>query len=1057
MAYSAEFYAKRNALAESLMADGWEEEEAYQYADGEIAKQLSPTQMQASPISAASSTAAPSTAMQIVQRLQTKGIDPSFATTTQLEEARQAVGAPPVPAAQVVAATSGGMAAPVSAPEVNPYTYNAEMGWHDQYGNVADWAEAEAIQKRIDEAAKAASVPEGYTRLGPVMNTPQGIVGDVYKDTDGKFYVEESVPTGVGLQRTVNYRAIPWNAQQVQAELGAQTAAREQMQADENPDYGGGVLSNIIGMTKDLATSGAGQVISLPFAVAGAQNLMNGGGLSNLFNMTQAPAPVADASAAFNTVAGGGGESIINGGALTDLMSPNMSVAPWVTGPNAVEAAEMAAGQFSIAPEYLAANAVTPSWLAPAMAAAATTPTATAVPPAAIPPAAVPGAGAAVAGAPSLSTLASGASLAGTAATLGGGADQVGSDWASLGINPDGTINQDVMNGGLLPTDPNTGLVLPNFQASPSGTGNQALDDFIKSQGGTYDSIAPGTGTASDAPGVPTGLMDGLSNSDLLKLGLPLAGAALGGLSGASQAGTTTTVQDLPDWLKPYVTGNLDAAKAYMAANPQDNSLLDPARAELNKTIAGDYLNSNPANAFYSGAQNYVNPGIAGMQAGASGAYVGQNPGDAGYRAAQNYINPGIAALQSGASGSFMGLNPADAGYRAAQNYTNQGIAALQPGARGDYVGTNPADAYYRQAANFSNSGIDLLRPAATGAYLGLNPSDPYYRNAANYTNTSMDYLRPTAEGKFLNANPYIDALYAKARDAVGTGIDSRFSKAGRYGSGAHQGVLGTTFDNLATDIYGNNYAQERQNMLSAGGTLISADQAQQAARLAGASGLSGNYQNDRATQLAAAGNLGTLEQAQQAARLAGAQGLGTNYANERNLQFNYGQALSSVDAAQQAARLAGTQGLSTNYNTERSLQANYAQNQAAAEQAQQAARLAGTAGLSSNYNQDRTLQYNYGQTMTAAEQAQQAARLAGASGLSSNWNAARNNQLTAATSAPGFTADAATSPFAAFNAFGNLTKGLGVSQTSSPYFTNPVGGALSGALAGYGLSKAFG
>ena len=229
--------------------------------------------------------------------------------------------------------------------------------------------------------------------------------------------------------------------------------------------------------------------------------------------------------------------------------------------------------------------------------------------------------------------------------------------------------------------------------------------------------IANGTATtAQTAIGTAAAAKAGMSIKDWAKIAIPVVGGIIGGTQANSKpAGTTTVTTDIPDWLKPYVTGNLDAAQAWMKANPQDNSLLSPATAQLKSTIAGDYLNSNP----------------------------------------------------------------------------------------------------------------------------------------------------------------YIDATFAKARDAVGAGIDSRFTSAGRYGSGAHQGVLGTTFNNLATDIYGNNYA------------------------------------------------------------------------NERKLQ-------------QQASTIA-----------------------------------------------------------------------------------------------PAFTQDAAAAPFSGFTNFSNLTKGLGT-QTTSPYFTNPAGGALSGVLAGYGLTRAF-
>lgn len=386
-----------------------------------------------------------------------------------------------------------------------------------------------------------------------------------------------------------------------------------------------------------------------------------------------------------------------------------------------------------------------------------------------------PAAGAA-AGAAGVGTAKGALEAAKTAATIGGGAaaaksvlggeDKVGSDWA-IG-QPTGPI------AGTLPTDEN-GQTLPNLEAGSTEPGGVNSID-----------------TSSDMPS-PSIIKKvaeylGVTEDTVKRLGGAAIGAIAAGLGGGSKpAGTTSTVQDIPDWLKPYVVGNLDAARAYMAANPQDNSLVAPARAQLSSTIAGDYLNSNPANPFYTGAMDYTNPAIANLAKGAAGG--------------------------------------------------------------------------------------------------GVNPGSAYYDKAANYTNASMGYLTPFASGEYVNKNPYIDALYAKARDAVGTGIDSRFSKAGRYGSGAHQGVLGTTFGNLATDIYGQNYANERANQLSAAGTLTQADLAQQAARLAGASGLSSNFNTAEA------------------------------------LKYNYGQAQTAAEQAQQAARITAAGGLGANYNTARGQQ----------------------------------------------------------------------------------------------------------------------------------------
>lgn len=98
------------------------------------------------------------------------------------------------------------------------------------------------------------------------------------------------------------------------------------------------------------------------------------------------------------------------------------------------------------------------------------------------------------------------------------------------------------------------------------------------------------------------------------------------------------------------------------------------------------------------------------------------------------------------------------------------------------------------------------------------------YQNAlgtANFnpstTNASRDLMMDTINGNYMNNNPYLDATFDRMSDKVTDGVNSQFSMAGRYGSGAHQGILGESLGNLATDVYGSNYRTERQNQLSAG------------------------------------------------------------------------------------------------------------------------------------------------------------------------------------------------------------------------------------------------
>lgn len=76
---------------------------------------------------------------------------------------------------------------------------------------------------------------------------------------------------------------------------------------------------------------------------------------------------------------------------------------------------------------------------------------------------------------------------------------------------------------------------------------------------------------------------------------------------------------------------------------------------------------------------------------------------------------------------------------------------------------------------------------------------------------SARNQLQTTVDGGYLNANPYLDATFNKAADAVQARTDSAFSRAGRTGSGSHKQVFQQGMNDLATDIYGGNYARERQ------------------------------------------------------------------------------------------------------------------------------------------------------------------------------------------------------------------------------------------------------
>lgn len=82
---------------------------------------------------------------------------------------------------------------------------------------------------------------------------------------------------------------------------------------------------------------------------------------------------------------------------------------------------------------------------------------------------------------------------------------------------------------------------------------------------------------------------------------------------------------------------------------------------------------------------------------------------------------------------------------------------------------------------------------------------------SGNSTNNSAYKLGlDTLNGAYLNSNPYIDATYNKAADQVQSRVNSQFGLAGRTGSGANQSVMFNDLGNLATDVYGQNYNNER-------------------------------------------------------------------------------------------------------------------------------------------------------------------------------------------------------------------------------------------------------
>lgn len=155
------------------------------------------------------------------------------------------------------------------------------------------------------------------------------------------------------------------------------------------------------------------------------------------------------------------------------------------------------------------------------------------------------------------------------------------------------------------------------------------------------------------------------------------------------------------------------------------------------------------------------------------------------------------------------------------------------------------------------------------GDYLGAN--NPYNAGLLSLANRNVnqtpgfDTLSNIAEGGMLNSNPYLDQMFDSASRAVNKnfsanalpGIASMFSAGGRYGSsqmgdrvGQAASQYGATLNDLAGDIYGQNYANERQLQQAALGQLGSLDVANNASRLGAYNSLEDAFGRERAMQM---------------------------------------------------------------------------------------------------------------------------------------------------------------------------------------------------------------
>lgn len=81
--------------------------------------------------------------------------------------------------------------------------------------------------------------------------------------------------------------------------------------------------------------------------------------------------------------------------------------------------------------------------------------------------------------------------------------------------------------------------------------------------------------------------------------------------------------------------------------------------------------------------------------------------------------------------------------------------------------------------------------------------------NGSPVTNTAQGYSTDVLSGKYLNSNPYLDRTFNQAATATQNQISSEFARSGRN-VGAAEPIRAQQLNDLATQIYGGNYDQER-------------------------------------------------------------------------------------------------------------------------------------------------------------------------------------------------------------------------------------------------------
>ena len=127
-------------------------------------------------------------------------------------------------------------------------------------------------------------------------------------------------------------------------------------------------------------------------------------------------------------------------------------------------------------------------------------------------------------------------------------------------------------------------------------------------------------------------------------------------------------------------------------------------------------------------------------------------------------------------------------------------------------------------AVNEARDIYDAMKGNRPSTYVGISPErqealDMVLSQArgggTGVAQTALDQYNATMRGDYLNNNPYLDEIVRRSVGAAGSAPISGFASAGRFGGGAMANAMADAMQSTAANLYGQNYQQERDRMMS--------------------------------------------------------------------------------------------------------------------------------------------------------------------------------------------------------------------------------------------------